>query len=81
MVLDELFYYLYFDCEDCCVLFYVLVKVLFDVLMIVIVYDDYLMVVVVVFGIWGDIVKYDGKLFVFCDFMGLQVLVEIGCIL
>lgn len=78
MVSDELFYYPYSDCEDRCALFYALVKVLLDVPMIVIAYDDHLTVAVAAPGIRGDTVKYDGKSFVFCDPTGPQASAEIG---
>ncbi|MEL6836916.1 MAG: hypothetical protein AAFP77_28190 [Bacteroidota bacterium] len=78
MIPDELFFYPFSDCEDRSALFYALVKVLLDLPMIVIAYDDHLTVAVSAPGVSGDIVKYEDESFLFCDPTGPQESSEIG---
>ena len=78
MIPDELFFYPYSDCEDRSALFYALVKVLLDLPMVVIAYDDHLTIAVAAPGVQGDVVKYEGKSFLFCDPTGPQESSEIG---
>lgn len=78
MVPDELFFYPFSDCEDRSALFYALAKVLLDLPMIVIAYDDHLTLAVAAPSLRGDMVKYKGKSFLFCDPTGPQNSSEIG---
>jgi hypothetical protein len=78
MVADELFCYPFSDCEDRCALFYALAKVLLDLPMIVLAYDDHLSVAVAVKGSAGETVLFQGERYTFCDPTGPKFSSEIG---
>lgn len=80
MVADELFYYPFSDCEDRSALFFSLVKVLLDLPMIVIAYEDHLSIAVASPDIIGSAVNYKGRRYIFCDPTGPRSSSEIGII-
>lgn len=80
MVADEVFHYPFSDCEDRSALFYSLVKVLLDLPMIVIAYEDHLSIAVAVPDEKGDAVNYQGKRYLFCDPTGPKQSSQIGVI-
>lgn len=67
MVADELFFYPQSDCEDRTALFYMLVKELLALPMVVIAYDDHISLAVAAPDMDGDAVKYNGLRYIFCD--------------
>jgi len=78
LVADELFFYPFSDCEDRCALFFALAKVLLDLPMIVIAYDDHLSIAVALEGRVGNTVSYQGANYTFCDPTGPKYSSEIG---
>lgn len=80
MVADELFYYPFSDCEDRSALFFSLVKVLLDLPMIVIAYEDHLSIAVSFPNVTGSAVNYKGRRYIFCDPTGPRSSSEIGII-
>jgi len=78
LVADELFFYPFSDCEDRCALFFALAKVLLDLPMIVIAYDDHLSIAVALKGRVGNTVSYQGANYTFCDPTGPKYSSEIG---
>ncbi len=67
MVPEEVFSYEYSDCEDRCALFFALSKILLDIPVLVIAYDDHLSLAVGSDDIPGDHFRYNNRRYVFCD--------------
>ncbi len=67
MIADEVLYYPYSDCEDRSALFYQLVKVLLDLPMVAIAYEDHLTIGVASRELGGDAVWFKGKPYYVCD--------------
>jgi hypothetical protein len=78
MVADEVFHYPKSDCEDRAALFYALTKVLLDLPMIVIAYEDHLTIAVASQEVAGAAVNYQGRRYVFCDPTGPENSIAIG---
>ncbi len=67
MIADEVLYYPYSDCEDRSALFYQLIKILLDLPMVAIAYDDHLTIGVASQALKGDAVWFKGKPYYVCD--------------
>lgn len=80
MIADEVFYYLYSDCEDRSALFYNLVKQLLDLPMIMIAYPDHLTIGVALAQPIGDPIAYRGRKYYVCDPTGPSNSTEIGSV-
>ncbi|MEL7123189.1 MAG: hypothetical protein AAFO07_27315 [Bacteroidota bacterium] len=67
MVAEEVLYYPYSDCEDRSALFYQLVKILLDLPMIIIAFDDHLTIAVALENFEGQAIEYKNKKYYICD--------------
>ncbi len=79
MIADELFFYPFSDCEDRTVLFFILVKELLDLPMIIVAFPDHLTVAVALEEeLPGAVLQYNGKRYYICDPTGPVNSSEIG---
>lgn len=67
MIAEEVFYYPYSDCEDRSALFYVLVKELLDLPMVIIAFEDHLTIGVAIPQFQGDSIRFNGNDYYICD--------------
>ncbi|MCP3931061.1 MAG: hypothetical protein GY705_18415 [Bacteroidetes bacterium] len=67
MIAEEVFHYPYSDCEDRSALFFILVKELLDLPMIVIAYEDHLTIGVAMAQGQGDAIHFNDKKYYICD--------------
>ena len=67
MIADEVFYYPFSDCEDRSALFYVLVKELLDLPMVIIAFEDHLTIGVALPQFEGEAIHFRGNNYYICD--------------
>ena len=67
MIADEVFYYPFSDCEDRSALFYVLVKELLDLPMVIIAFEGHLTIGVAIPQFKGDSIRFKGTDYYICD--------------
>ncbi len=79
MIVEELFFYAYSDCEDRTALFYTLVKKLLDLPMIIVAFPDHLTVAVAIdAALTGVTIEHDNRRYYICDPTGPVNSSEVG---
>ena len=78
MIADEVFHYPYSDCEDRSALFYVLIKELLDLPMIIVAFPDHLTIGIALPDFVGNSIQYEGRDYFICDPTGPANSTEIG---
>ena len=67
MIADEVFYYPFSDCEDRSALFYVLVKELLQLPMVIVAFEDHLTIAVAIPQFKGESIRFQGNDYYICD--------------
>ena len=78
MIAEEVLQYEYSDCEDRSAIFYMLVKELLDLPMVIIAYDDHMSIAVDLGDNEGYTVRHKGDTFTMCDPTGPKNSIAIG---
>lgn len=78
MIAEEVLFYPYSDCEDRSAIYYQLVKILLDLPMIAIAYDDHLTIGIASSELSGDYIFHQGQKYYICDPTGPYNSAKIG---